>query len=288
MSRVLALLLALCALVLPSIARAHARVDVPARASGAVVAGAESRVGSPEFLQRDPEGYLDSVNQYAAMANDPINNRDPTGRVTDGGGAAGFVGALMYDERELELNAKICATPGMQLDSWCAGLMSGMRAKPVLAAAPSAAAAISDGQWGAASLLLLGTLGVVASDDGDGKKPSPQPPDAPNEKKPLAGWLPDEPELLNEARREHAARPDWQGIDPDSTPVYLRPRDEVEEIRKKPGESGGHHPHGLALGGPEGQRLTTTGDTRDKVNPDHARASGLQRRLINAIKKRKK
>jgi RHS repeat-associated protein len=32
------------------------------------------------FLQRDPEGFVDSVNVYAAMANDPINNRDPTGR----------------------------------------------------------------------------------------------------------------------------------------------------------------------------------------------------------------
>lgn len=122
MSRAVALLLALCALVLPSIARAHGRGDVrvpgwadvrvpgrvdvrvpgrvdvrvpgrvdvrmpgrvdvrvPGRASGAVVAGAESRVGSPEFLQRDPEGYVDSVNVYAAMANDPVNNRDPTGR----------------------------------------------------------------------------------------------------------------------------------------------------------------------------------------------------------------
>ena len=82
MSRALALLVALCALVLPSIARARGRVDVrvPARASGAVEASARSRVGSPEFLQRDPEGYVDSVNVYAAMANDPINNRDPTGR----------------------------------------------------------------------------------------------------------------------------------------------------------------------------------------------------------------
>lgn len=37
--------------------------------------------GLGTFLQRDPEGYTDSVNQYAAMANDPVNNRDPTGRV---------------------------------------------------------------------------------------------------------------------------------------------------------------------------------------------------------------
>lgn len=43
---------------------------------------ARARVIEPiggTFLQRDPEGYVDSVNVYAAMANDPINNRDPTG-----------------------------------------------------------------------------------------------------------------------------------------------------------------------------------------------------------------
>ncbi len=43
---------------------------------------ARARVLDPRtgtFLQRDPEGYVDSVNQYAAMANDPVNNRDPTG-----------------------------------------------------------------------------------------------------------------------------------------------------------------------------------------------------------------
>ena len=33
-----------------------------------------------EFLQRDPSGYADSVNMYAGFANDPVDNRDPTGR----------------------------------------------------------------------------------------------------------------------------------------------------------------------------------------------------------------
>jgi hypothetical protein len=32
------------------------------------------------FLQRDPEGYEDSVNLYAGMRWDPVNLRDPTGR----------------------------------------------------------------------------------------------------------------------------------------------------------------------------------------------------------------
>jgi RHS repeat-associated protein len=34
------------------------------------------------FLQRDPEGYEDSVNLYAGMRWDPVNLRDPTGRAT--------------------------------------------------------------------------------------------------------------------------------------------------------------------------------------------------------------
>jgi hypothetical protein len=36
--------------------------------------------GSRLFLQRDPNGYEDSVNLYAGMAWDPVNGRDPTGR----------------------------------------------------------------------------------------------------------------------------------------------------------------------------------------------------------------
>lgn len=94
MSRAVALLLALGALVLPSIARAHGRGDVrvpgrvdvrvPGRASGAIVAEFEGCVGSPEFFLRAPEGYADSVNVYAAMAKDPVNNRDPTGGLLPG------------------------------------------------------------------------------------------------------------------------------------------------------------------------------------------------------------
>ena len=31
------------------------------------------------FLSRDPNGYIDGVNQYAGFANNPISLRDPTG-----------------------------------------------------------------------------------------------------------------------------------------------------------------------------------------------------------------
>ena len=36
------------------------------------------------FLQMDPSDYADAVNLYAGFANDPVNNRDPTGEVTTG------------------------------------------------------------------------------------------------------------------------------------------------------------------------------------------------------------
>ncbi|NLL74108.1 MAG: hypothetical protein GX237_11355 [Clostridiales bacterium] len=56
--------------------------------------------------------------------------------------------------------------------------------------------------------------------------------------------------------------------------------------RKLPGESGGHHPHGLALGGPTGQKLTQTGETLFNKNPMHSKVTGLQRKIINNIKKK--
>ena len=37
---------------------------------------------SAMFLQRDPSGYVDGVNQYAGFANNPVSLRDPTGHAT--------------------------------------------------------------------------------------------------------------------------------------------------------------------------------------------------------------
>ena len=49
------------------------------------------------FLQRDPSGYIDGVNQYAGFANNPVSLRDPTGHATpesmDQGEEAHGVGA---------------------------------------------------------------------------------------------------------------------------------------------------------------------------------------------------
>ena len=102
--------------------------------------------------------------------------------------------------------------------------------------------------------------------------------------KTLTEWLKEDPALLAEARSRYETSPQWQGIDPDNTPVFYRTKEEVDAIRAKPGESGGHHPHGLALGGPEGQTLTLTGETRTVKNPAHTAATSLQRRIISKIK----
>jgi hypothetical protein len=80
--------------------------------------------------------------------------------------------------------------------------------------------------------------------------------------------------------------PEWQGIDPDSTPVFYRNPAQVREIRALAAESGGHHPHGLALGGPIGQRLTVTGESRTQKNQQHTDATKLQNEIIRKIKGR--
>lgn len=108
--------------------------------------------------------------------------------------------------------------------------------------------------------------------------------DCDNTPKPLCEWLSDRPDLLDEARNLYQTEPEWQGIDPDKTPVFYRCKDDVDAIRAQPGESGGHHPHGLALGGPPGQKLTPTNETKKCKNKCHSKATGFQRRLINAIK----
>ena len=105
-----------------------------------------------------------------------------------------------------------------------------------------------------------------------------------SESKPLSEWLKDDHDLLDEATKMYNESPDWWGIDPDNTDVFYRDKAAVDAIRKKPGESGGHHPHGLALGAPEGQVLTPTGETRYYKNPTHSYVTGLQRRIISVIK----
>ena len=106
------------------------------------------------------------------------------------------------------------------------------------------------------------------------------------ETKTLAQWLEGHPDLLEEARERFKANPKWQGIDPDSSPVFYRTESEVKAIRNKAGESPGHHPHGLALGGPPGQELTATGETGRTTprNPLHTDASNFQSRILRAIK----
>jgi hypothetical protein len=105
--------------------------------------------------------------------------------------------------------------------------------------------------------------------------------------KTLAQWLVNSKALLEETRDWFKNRPDWWSINPDETPVFYRPKAEADAIRAQLGESGGHHPHGLALGGPEGQTLTWTGESVDPrvVNETHSQVTGLQMRVINAIRR---
>jgi uncharacterized protein RhaS with RHS repeats len=102
--------------------------------------------------------------------------------------------------------------------------------------------------------------------------------------KTLSEWLKDYPDLLQEARDLYKTSPEWQGIGPDKSKVFYRTKEEVDVIRAKAGESGGHHPHGLVLGGPERQKLTIANETREIKNPDHSKATGFQKRVINKIK----
>lgn len=102
--------------------------------------------------------------------------------------------------------------------------------------------------------------------------------------KSLTELLKGRPDLLAECTRMYEEKPQWWGIDPTQPIVFYRSQDEVKAIRAKSGESGGHHPHGLALGGPEGQTLTPTGETRTYKNPEHTAVTTLQRRVISAIK----
>lgn len=111
MRRAVSLLLAVLAMLAP----AATAVAAPMREAGRVELGAENGVkailasgvvaaeGHTLFLQRDPNGYQDSVNQYAYGANDPINHRDPTGRALNLAAAAlgGVVGFALGGTIEL-------------------------------------------------------------------------------------------------------------------------------------------------------------------------------------------
>jgi len=64
------------------------------------------------------------------------------------------------------------------------------------------------------------------------------------------------------------------------------PKSQLKKIRARREERGGYHPHPLYLGGPPGQELTLTGETRWEVNPQHRSATILQKKMVNAVRKK--
>jgi RHS repeat-associated protein len=99
----------------------------------------------------------------------------------------------------------------------------------------------------------------------------------------LKDWLRAAPDILQEAADWFSRHPEWQGMDPDRTPVRYRPKPEADQIRKMPGERGGHHPHPLGLGGPPGQTLTPTGERGRWKNPTHTKMTNLGNKIRDEI-----
>jgi RHS repeat-associated protein len=104
----------------------------------------------------------------------------------------------------------------------------------------------------------------------------------------LRDWLREAPDLLQEAIDLFAREPQWQGIDPDNSPVRYRSRPEQDAFRRLPGESGGaggHHPHAVSLGGPPGQTRTPTGQRGGMPTfPRHQAASNFENRIRRELR----
>lgn len=109
-----------------------------------------------------------------------------------------------------------------------------------------------------------------------------QESDANAERRTLAQWLVNDQALLGEVRQMYQTYPDWWSIDPDASEVFYRRPDIVRLIRSLY-PARGHHPFGLALGGPHEQQMMQTGDTLHNRNPMHVSITNLQRRVIAAI-----
>jgi RHS repeat-associated protein len=96
----------------------------------------------------------------------------------------------------------------------------------------------------------------------------------------LSYWLRNNPALLQEVRDAYARNPEWWGIDADNDLVFYRDWEASAFIRNRDGR--GHHPFGLALGGPSEQVLVPL----SKANRgQHQHITNLQRDVINEIKR---
>ena len=119
------------------------------------------------FLQRDPNGYEDSVNLYAGFRWDPVNNRDPTGRLTKEEAKRALEGLRARQaarRQRYETTGQLDDPMIGLLGAWglTAAIGTGMGALEVLAGSyPLVAKGLTIGGWG------LGAAQVKSDEDAD-------------------------------------------------------------------------------------------------------------------------
>lgn len=212
------------------------------------------------FTSMDPfGGWIEdplSIHKYLYVNADPVNFIDPLGL------------AALFERATLTRIAMQIIRPLIRLGRAIACIF--------LHAASWLASMVSFFMW-----LVVRTIAAAMKLAHCVCKPGNLPPATGT----LRDWLREAPDLLQEALDWYASNPEWQGMDPNNTPVRHRSPEENRRFRGGPGESGGHHPHPVSLGGPPGQTLTPTGERRGGPrNPNHTRATNFGRKVSREIK----
>lgn len=86
--------------------------------------------GSGMFLQQDPMGYEDSPNLYAALANNPTSNRDPSGRMTMPKSASSIRGASPHSVRPMDSGLPVQTAPTRPVPANLRGASPGQVKRP--------------------------------------------------------------------------------------------------------------------------------------------------------------